>query len=287
MWIELHQSLAGSRKLLRLKELLGVKKAQAAGHLCFLWLWALDNTRDGSLAGVSDRALAEAADFPLRRAGEFVRALLEAGFLERREDGLWLHDWLDYNGRLKEMREKNAARQKKWRDKQRYAGVTVTGLQDITEQDTTQQDITQQDITKISGGGDGGGGARAGADANALEEFLDERGMLRARWLGSTPELIGRSNAWTDAIFARFASRSPTSADRATVFTRVTVWDGKGERRWDEEAVERLSYAFEQAALSGHPANWPYIDGILTNLHQRGIRNLRDAAFYDIRREEP
>lgn len=287
MWIELHQSLAGSRKLLRLKELLGVKKAQAAGHLCFLWLWALDNTRDGSLAGVSDRALAEAADFPLRRAGEFVRALLEAGFLERREDGLWLHDWLDYNGRLKEMREKNAARQKKWRDKQRYAGVTVTGLQDTTQQDTTQQDITQQDITKISGGGDGGGGARAGADANAMEEFLDERGMLQARWLGSTPELIDRSNAWTDAIFARFASRSPTSADRATVFTRVTVWDGKGERRWDEEAVERLSYAFEQAALSGHPANWPYIDGILTNLHQRGIRNLRDAAFYDIKREEP
>ncbi len=279
MWIELHQSLAGSRKLLRLKELLGVKKAQAAGHLCFLWLWALDNTRDGSLAGVSDRALAEAADFPLRRAGEFVRALLEAGFLERREDGLWLHDWLDYNGRLKEMREKNAARQKKWRDKQRYAGVTVTGLQDITEQDRTEQDKT-----KISGGEDG---ARADADAKALEEFLDERGLLPESWLGSTPELIGRSDAWTDAIFARFASRRPTSADRATVFTRVTVWDGKGERRWDEEAVERLSYAFEQAALSGHPANWPYIDGILTNLHQRGIRNLRDAAFYDIRREEP
>ena len=47
-WIELHQTLPQSGKLMRLKRELRIRTPQAVGHLCLLWLWALDNAPDGA-----------------------------------------------------------------------------------------------------------------------------------------------------------------------------------------------------------------------------------------------
>ena len=48
-WMELHQSLPQNKKTLRLKRLLKIRTPQAVGHLCMLWLWAIDNAPDGDL----------------------------------------------------------------------------------------------------------------------------------------------------------------------------------------------------------------------------------------------
>lgn len=53
------------------------------GHLCLIWLWALDNAPDGDLSAVSPGELAEVADFNSRRAGEFLEALIDAGFVDQ------------------------------------------------------------------------------------------------------------------------------------------------------------------------------------------------------------
>ena len=116
MWIELHQSLPGHRKLLRLQSLLGIKKSEALGRLCLLWLWAMDSAPDGDLSGVSDRELAGVCGVAPRKAGEFVGALCEAGFLDREGECLRIHDWEDYAGRLLDIREKNRVRAKKSRE---------------------------------------------------------------------------------------------------------------------------------------------------------------------------
>lgn len=57
-WIELHQSLPQHRKLLALRDALGLRTPAALGHMCLLWLWALDNAPDGDLSALPARQLA-------------------------------------------------------------------------------------------------------------------------------------------------------------------------------------------------------------------------------------
>ena len=67
-WIELHQSLPQHRKLLALRDALGVRTPAAIGHMCLLWLWALDNAPDGDLSALPAKQLAEICQFNVRRA---------------------------------------------------------------------------------------------------------------------------------------------------------------------------------------------------------------------------
>ena len=71
-WIELHQSLPQHRKLLALRDALGLRTPAALGHMCLLWLWALDNAPDGDLSALPARQLAEICQFSERRAGDLA-----------------------------------------------------------------------------------------------------------------------------------------------------------------------------------------------------------------------
>ena len=95
-WIELHQSLPQHRKLLALRDALGVRTPAAIGHMCLLWLWALDNAPDGDLSALPAKQLAEICQFNVRRADALAAALRTSGFVDF--DGQ-LHDWSDYTGR--------------------------------------------------------------------------------------------------------------------------------------------------------------------------------------------
>ena len=78
-WIELHQSLPQHRKLLALRDALGLRTPAALGHMCLLWLWALDNAPDGDLSALPARQLAEICQFSERRAGDLAVALRTSG----------------------------------------------------------------------------------------------------------------------------------------------------------------------------------------------------------------
>lgn len=73
-WIELHQSLPQHRKLLALRDALGVRTPAAIGHMCLLWLWALDNAPDGDLSALPAKQLAEICQFNVRRADALAAA---------------------------------------------------------------------------------------------------------------------------------------------------------------------------------------------------------------------
>lgn len=106
-WIELHQSLPGHRKTMRLRRALKISQAQAVGHLCMLWLWCLDNCPDGDLSGLDECEIAEAAGYLGRPPGAFLEALAASGFVDRDRR---IHDWDQYAGKLIEKREANAQR---------------------------------------------------------------------------------------------------------------------------------------------------------------------------------
>lgn len=119
-WIESHQTLGGHLKLRRLARSLGVHRAQAIGHLHYLWWWALDGAPDGDLSSLSPTEIAEMAQWP----GEpepFVAALRECGWLD--PDGR-IHDWQDYAGKLTGLREANRNRQRRRRATARTEPVT-------------------------------------------------------------------------------------------------------------------------------------------------------------------
>jgi hypothetical protein len=141
-WIESHQELGRHPKTARAARRLGLSRATVVGHLHYLWWWCLDYASDGDLSGYSAEEIAEAAAWD-GDPSAFVSALVEAGFLDRTDGRLVVHDNADYNGKLKRQRDDNRRRQRDFRDRKRDVTVTpplrndhVTPLHNTTEQDT-------------------------------------------------------------------------------------------------------------------------------------------------------
>lgn len=113
-WIESHQTLSRHQKLLRAARMLRVDRHKLIGHLHELWWWGLDNVpANGDLAGLSDREIAVAAQWPgdAAAARRFVKTLTDVGFIDRDRSSRYLHDWWDYAGKLAARRAKDAERQ--------------------------------------------------------------------------------------------------------------------------------------------------------------------------------
>ena len=98
---------------------MGITRAQAIGHLTMLWLWGIDNTDDyGIIQDADYDDIAIACDYH-DDSQLIVNSLIEAGFLEKDEkDGkLFIHDFEDYIGRLKEQKKRHREAQKRYSDK--------------------------------------------------------------------------------------------------------------------------------------------------------------------------
>lgn len=115
MWIETHQSLPNHPKLKRFARQLGISKQESLGFVIMLWLWALDYAPEGQLIPpYAEDDIADATEYS-GDATVLVDALVSAGFLERQENTLIIHDWYSYAGRLLEKRKKDAERKRNGR----------------------------------------------------------------------------------------------------------------------------------------------------------------------------
>lgn len=111
-WVESHQEIGGHPKTKKAAKRLGVNVPQMVGHLHLLWHWALAYADDGDLSRWDDDDVALGAQWD-GDSSEFVRALVDVGFIDEADGSRWLHDWMDYAGRLVRERErKRAARSK-------------------------------------------------------------------------------------------------------------------------------------------------------------------------------
>ena len=105
-WIKLHTDLMQHPKTARV---LGARGgANAFVGLISVWCWAggndMQEARDGHIT-----------DPMLRRLGvtkQQAGVLEDAGFLTRNGDGYHLHGWDQHQGKLRDRREKEAARQR-------------------------------------------------------------------------------------------------------------------------------------------------------------------------------
>jgi len=112
-WIELHQTLPTNKKTLRMSIILKIEIPQAIGHLCMLWLWAIDNAQNGDLSGFYAEEIAQVSGWK-GDGQEFFNALVKAGFVTEDKK---LHDWYDYAGKLIDKRKEDADRKRTAREK--------------------------------------------------------------------------------------------------------------------------------------------------------------------------
>lgn len=274
-WIELHQNLTNHRKLLRLKALLNLKTPQAVGHLCLIWLWAVDNAPDGDISTVSAKELAQVAEFNIRKAEEFREALVAAGFLEREGDKISVHEWHQFEGKLQTTKKKNAERQAKYRNaKSRVTNGDVTPIEERREEERRKEERREE----INLSADDGVSARGGGER--LEDYLLGRWLSPEDFIGAEKKDIDEAAELCAELFSKFTLRSPTDYDRAKLFS--LLWTREG---LCEEQTKLVCYAFEQAAAVGKGGNWQYIEGVLTRLAGRGIRTLNEAEMFDLERE--
>jgi len=158
-WIESNQEIGRHPKTKKLARLLDISAVAAVGHLHYLWWWALDFAQDGYIGKYDEFDIAEACLW-VGDHQSFVDALLQAGFVDKTESGLLIHDWFDYAGRLiiqKDIKkEKNKERVKRFRDKSAKpcnADVMLCNaptVPNLTVPDPTLPDITVPNLNIIN-----------------------------------------------------------------------------------------------------------------------------------------
>lgn len=124
-WIESHQEIARHPKTKKLARLLGVSLPTAIGHLHLLWWWAMDFAKDGDLSRYDPEEIADGAMWE-GDAQKFLDSLIQAGFVDRDETGIYLHDWDEYAGKLLERKAKDNSRKKDIR--RAYENGTITAV---------------------------------------------------------------------------------------------------------------------------------------------------------------
>jgi len=154
-WIEVHQSLINHKKTLYAADLLNILPIHFVGHIIGFWLWALDNTPEGSLDGITVKMIARAAQWE-GDPQKFFDALLKAGFIDQDDEGYYIHDWQDYAGRLLEKKKANAERARRSREEKSTLRATCAqrARNECERCDATKPNLTihNQDIDlNISG----------------------------------------------------------------------------------------------------------------------------------------
>lgn len=150
-WIESHQTLRDHPKLYAFMDNLGVAKPQAVGHLHMFWWWCCDYAPEGKLRH-NDAQLARAGEWTGEPA-VFVKALIAAGFLDRQDGVLAVHDWQEFRlhyeasmERKERKLEQVRQRVQAFRDKKRTCNAPVTECNAATEPNRTKPNLTKPNV---------------------------------------------------------------------------------------------------------------------------------------------
>jgi hypothetical protein len=109
-WIQVDANLPNHRKSVHLGVLLGDRRAWT--YLVQLWSWASQNEPTGLVRGAVARMVIEHAAGWTGDPDRLTAAFIEAGWLDVREDGLYLHDWHEHQGAHIEKHLRDLARKR-------------------------------------------------------------------------------------------------------------------------------------------------------------------------------
>lgn len=126
--------------------------------------------------------------------------------------------------------------------------------------------------------------AREENQQGQLSEFLSEINC----YFGITEEIKAEAQQFTAELFSKYLTRPPCEEDIIKVFQAVRHSEknqsGGWSMRLDKDKRDILEYAFRQASAAGC-GTWSYINGVLDNIRDRGLKTLNDCEQYDFERD--
>lgn len=277
MWIESHQELGSHPKTQKLARILGLSKPTVVGHLQYLWWWATDYAQDGDLSRFDSLDIAIGAEWE-GNPDLFLDALIRAGFVDGGE-GLCIHDWHDYAGKLIERREKNAARMRDARagtKTERAAHVQGTQRARATLPNKTQHNKTEPNRTLPKNDAQ----ARpvgepfealvalceaTGADVSELSGSVKSKQLGKAKQLladGMTVADIGRC-----AGYCASQSWRSGSVDMFTVEKERGKWEMAGKRAVEQSKTSNGNGRASPAKLTPFEETQAAIDEVFGRIN--------------------
>lgn len=260
-WIESHQAVGSHPKTKRLARRLGVSLPAAVGHLHYLWWWALDFAQDGDLSrfdayDIKDATLWEGDEVTI------LEALVEAGFIDETAEGLFLHDWADYAGKLLERREKDRARKRAAAEavgvpssfRRKSNGKDEEGDGGLTDSFVTNQPTNQPKPTNLN----------QPKPTNQPSDALPLQERRFAEFWKEYPKKVGKASclkAWkklkpnTELFTQIMATLDKQKAsdqwqrEAGRYIPNPLTWINQG--RWDDEPVETSGVPAQPTGSSG------------------------------------
>lgn len=271
-WFEAHDTMGKHPKTLKLAEVLKIKRREAVGLLHDLFAWGLYAAQtDGELAGMTEYQVGLALDCETKKAAQkVVSGLLESGYLERDERGIYyIHDWYDYAGRYCEERDRNrekmkAYRQKKKAEKNATKSDSCNGNVTVTQPLQTPDcnpDVTGQHIPNIN--------HTIPTSLHKQEEDSNIQPRTCARASSDRPPSPRRSEAI--AYYCQRVNATPSAESLGLL-----------EHFEREMGAEVCKLAMDRA-LDEHKSNWSYIRAILRDWSKNGVKSIADVQEQDDR----
>lgn len=170
-WLRIDAATLNHPKMARLARLLGYPHDQAIGVVVSLWMAVAANRESGMLDGWTAVDIA----FICRWSGDpeiIVRALVETGWIDQTDQGLAIHEWIEYQGNVEKVRKESALRQQNYR--QRH-GVQF-------KENVSNTSVTRDSNARAlrSDGPDGPDGRTDGADGADARDVTGNAGALPA-----------------------------------------------------------------------------------------------------------
>ena len=285
-WIQVHQQLKDHRKLLAAADELEIEPAHMLGVLISFWLWALDNTPSGSLAGISNRMIARAAQWN-DSPDTLVDAMTNAGLLDQEADGsLTIHDWYEYTGKLIDQREAEKNRSRRRRaaaaeaasDQQTIAGQTEGRPPDDQKKTGGRVDQTIPDQSRVDQTipteGDLPPNPPTAKESDVQERRFAEFWQIYPKKVGKKAALTLWKRLKPNADLFERILQAVTAAKDSDQWRREggrfvpnpATWLNQG--RWDDELPQSETY---QQEPRGKPSTMDVLAGIIASEEGGGV----------------
>ena len=111
-WIQVDVSFLRNPKLIQFAKANGLSQMEAVGSLVKLWAYSFEFGKKPGFIPHPELLKIEVWD-----GVDLLDQMVEAGFIDKKKSGYYVHDWQDKYSQLDKYRKMNAARQKAYRDR--------------------------------------------------------------------------------------------------------------------------------------------------------------------------
>ena len=262
-WVEFHYDVVQNRKTDKLASALKIPKVCAVGILAGLWSWAIEYAPDGDLTEYSASTIASAVCWD-KGAGKLMDALKACGYLDVTEDdGIVIHDWIEYGGRLNEQREQTRERVARHRKKGKCND-------DVTQNVTPQKRYCNGNVTLYSN-------SNNNSNNNSNKQSSSSSCLLPTSTEQGRDDDDAEDEDVKEAmqVFAENMSNA-----------YVTAASANGINDWCSIAGPELVIAAIRHAAKQGKKPWSYVETIIRNWHELGLKTAADVEAYLASREQ-